>query len=278
MNPTKCTVVVLSCDKYSDLWDPFFKLFSIQWPNCNFPIVLVSERKEYVCPYVKVKTFQFDGRVDAPWSRRIKQCLKSLDSEYVIILMDDFFLEKEVQIEKLNQCFSWMDENKDIACFSFVPSLWEDIETGEFPGFEERPVGGLYRVNCQAGLWRRKNLIKLMTPYEDPWDFEEQASNRSNKTQLRFFASRKGKPWVFEYDFICGGGVHRGKWTKGVKQLFDHYNIQIDYSERGWDESPEIPWADIPYTNPPSKTFYASIRERLAYIYHHFPNIIKGYF
>ena len=32
-NKNDVTILVNSCDKYEDAWEPFFKLFSIQWPN-----------------------------------------------------------------------------------------------------------------------------------------------------------------------------------------------------------------------------------------------------
>ena len=41
----KCTVVVSSCDKCSDLWYPFFSLFQKAWPENEFSIVLNTERR-----------------------------------------------------------------------------------------------------------------------------------------------------------------------------------------------------------------------------------------
>lgn len=277
MESAKCTVLVLSCDRYSDLWDPFFKLFSLFWKDCAYPVVLVPEKKTYDCPYMKVETYHFNGSVAAPWSRRIKQCLKSLKSKYVLILMDDFFLTQPVLTDKLEKCFDWMEKEDNIACFSFVPSLWEDVDTGEYPGFEERPVGGLYRVNCQAGLWNRDKLIKLMLPYENAWDFEWMASCRSDKTNWRFFAAKKEKPWIFDYDFSSGGGVHRGKWTGGVVKIFEENGIDIDYSIRGWDDNPAPALTNPPMMNPPPDKVSASLRGRISYIIHHPHDFIKGY-
>ena len=38
----KFAILIVSCDKYSDLWDPFFKLFFKFWPDCPFNIYLLS--------------------------------------------------------------------------------------------------------------------------------------------------------------------------------------------------------------------------------------------
>ena len=42
-------ILVNSCDKYEDAWDPFFKLLKIQWPDCPYRIYLNTEFKNYVC-------------------------------------------------------------------------------------------------------------------------------------------------------------------------------------------------------------------------------------
>lgn len=40
-----CTMVVNSCDSYDDTWDLFFRLLSINWPNCDIPITINTESK-----------------------------------------------------------------------------------------------------------------------------------------------------------------------------------------------------------------------------------------
>ena len=40
-----CAVVVCSCDKYSDLWDPYFELFKKFWADCPYPVFLNTETK-----------------------------------------------------------------------------------------------------------------------------------------------------------------------------------------------------------------------------------------
>ena len=44
------TIIVNSCDKYECAWEPFFKLFKINWPECeSFNIILNTEEKKYEC-------------------------------------------------------------------------------------------------------------------------------------------------------------------------------------------------------------------------------------
>ena len=50
MRKNDITIIVNSCDKYSDLWYPFFELLRIQWPDLSYPIILNTESKTYVHP------------------------------------------------------------------------------------------------------------------------------------------------------------------------------------------------------------------------------------
>ena len=35
-----CSILVVSCDRYRDLWTPFFTLFQRYWPDCDMPVYL----------------------------------------------------------------------------------------------------------------------------------------------------------------------------------------------------------------------------------------------
>ena len=67
---TDVTILVNSCDLYEDVWEPFFRLLKIQWPECEqYRIVLNTETKEYNCEFLKVETIC--GGRNSTWSERI---------------------------------------------------------------------------------------------------------------------------------------------------------------------------------------------------------------
>lgn len=43
----KYSILVNTCDKFEDCWNPFFKLFFLFWPDYNGVIYLNTEYKEY---------------------------------------------------------------------------------------------------------------------------------------------------------------------------------------------------------------------------------------
>ena len=59
------SVLVISCDRYADLWRPFFELFWRHWPDCQGPVYLGSNFTDYSDPRVqtiKVNTIFLPNR------------------------------------------------------------------------------------------------------------------------------------------------------------------------------------------------------------------------
>jgi len=45
-------ILVSSFDGFSDLWSPFFMLFWRYWPDCPYPVYLISNNKIYENPRI----------------------------------------------------------------------------------------------------------------------------------------------------------------------------------------------------------------------------------
>ena len=43
----KYAILVNTCDKFEDCWEPFFKLFALYWPDYKGPIYLNTEYKTF---------------------------------------------------------------------------------------------------------------------------------------------------------------------------------------------------------------------------------------
>lgn len=229
-------MIINSCDAYSDLWDPFFKLLKKYW-NPQYPIILNTETKRYGYPGLNIKTLQLYKENEKPeWSERLMKTLRHIDSEYVILMLDDFFLEKPVDEEKIIQTIAWMKEDSSIASFCFVPVLPDGYLPSVFPGFGKRPAKGEYRLTCQASVWRRETLLNDMRPHESAWLFETLGSKRSWRYKDQKFFAAEPDNIIMEYDDKIGGAVHRGKWNNYMKELNDLEDLHIDFTRRGFND------------------------------------------
>lgn len=227
-----CTLLVMSHDSRDDLWEGFFTALTAQWPELDMPIVLYTGLKSYSFPGLEIKCFGLRTDYDPPWGERIREALKQIDTEYILLMMDDFWLDGPVDDAFFCKCLRDMEENPDVAVLNFKPASGSNIRDGRFQRFERRPQRGEYRFNCQVAIWRRKRLIKFILPCESSWEWETQGSIRSGRYRDGFYTLTEGETPVFSYDHI--GVIEKGKWCKEtVEPLRIQYGLSIDYSRRG---------------------------------------------
>lgn len=238
---SEISILVNSCDSYEDLWFPFFKLFRYYWPNCPHQLILNTETKTYIHPGLNIKCMSLychaNKAESIAYGQRLRDHLKHIDTKYVIMLLDDFFLHDYVDEVKIDKCKQWMDMNPNIAVFNFE-EVRDDLNDPslEYPGFELRPPIGEYKLNLQAALWRKDTLLKYIKSHESPWEMETFGNCRTYQCKDLFYSIMHNEPRPFNYGFIYAGiwNVYRGKWVKEtVIDLFHHHNINIDYNRRG---------------------------------------------
>lgn len=236
MKDKDCTLVLSTYDGGEDLWEGFFKALITQWAGFNMPVVMNTETKSYSFPGINIKVINSgDSSKSKVWGRRLINTLKQVETEYILLFLEDFWLDAPVDTVHFEKCLQWMRENQDVANISFQRTHGENIKDNRFERFERRPKKGEYRMNCQVGLWRRRKLIEFIRPHENPWEWEKYGSIRSRRYGDSLYSLIDGAPKVFSYDL--GGVVYKGRWNKkAVVPLVEKYNLSIDFSQRGFHE------------------------------------------
>lgn len=225
------TVLILTCDKNMDVMPYFFEFFEKYWPTFNSDIFVDTEsiRKidtKYKCNFPNKKY-----RWDDPWSGRLKDCLEQIDSEFVLIIMDDFFFTDYVDEKEINRCVQLMNQNKDIACFNFAYSN-SPYDKKEYERYVLVNKKAPFRMNLQTALWRKATLIKYIRRHENPWQFEIWGSKRIRRYKERIYHLDKGAKKIFTYP--VGGVLADGKWrTNESVDLLKREGIVFDENKRG---------------------------------------------
>jgi len=233
---SKCTIVINTCDAYNDVWKLFFNAFDEHWSNCAYDIVLNTEKLKCELSYVKTHNFHDLAGIDN-WGKRFRKTLQDIDSEYVIMLYDDFILEGKVNQEKIKQCSTWLDKNPNVCVFYFIPSENENIDDNKFDGFERLPLKADYKLNSAPAIWRRNKLIEYIDEKDSPWAWEYFGSYRAYNKDSLFYSVKKENEDIYPYNYSMGGAIYRGKWvSKVVIPLIEKYKLNIDLSKRGLTE------------------------------------------
>lgn len=234
------TILVNSCDLYEDAWDPFFKLLKIQWPECEkYSIVLNTETKKYNCKFLDVNTIC--GGANIPWSKRLKKVLSQIKTEFVLYFLEDFFLMSPVSTESFEKALQLIRQDEQIGYIGLKYNerhIFKDESKKDLsqPFFNKDDLVKANRVNSMTAIWRRDWLISLIRNHETPWEFEIYASKRSmrtNKTVLIINNDVLDPVFDYQVDLIYGYGISMKKWLPKNKELFEKYNINVNYDNLG---------------------------------------------
>jgi hypothetical protein len=247
------TIVVNSSDGFEDCWIPFFTLFAKHWPQCPYPLVLNTEKKQYQHPGLHIVSSQVAAGESRrlTWSECLMRCLDRIDTPLVLYLQEDFFLEAAVQTQTLESLIAPLrDGSADVVrvmeCGGAGP--WHATANPLLWRVDQQAA---YRISLQAVLWRKSTLRQHLRKHESPWQLEVFGSARARrlKTENVLCVNRDqfhgpGKE-VIPY---TPTGVVKGKWEKFVPALFEREGIRMDYSQRGFYE-PGQPSAKAPLIN-----------------------------
>lgn len=222
----KASVLIYSCDAYSDIWGPFFTLFFRYW-DCPYQVYLAAESEQCLIP--EVKTINTDGA----WTERMRKALEEIPTEFVICMCEDMFFRRAVKQNVIDACLTYMENNDRIACFNFEKEYDWALQS-EYPSFGKKPAGLHYQKSCQPTLWRRSTLIELMNENQSAWEWE--MSSAPSEYDYYIWTGR-ASDLVFEYGYHDNKwfGIQKGKWVRrDVVPLFEREGINVDYRVRGF--------------------------------------------
>lgn len=220
---SQCTLVVSSCDKYSDLWLPFFNLLKANWPDCPYKILLITEEK--VFDYKGVVSTQIGPGLD--WSTLLSRSLEMVETPYVLFMLEDFFLRSVVDSKLLQKNLDNMNRTS-IEMLRLIPSKKKSIQGKSFLNYTNISLDESYRVSTQGAFWKLEVLKNLVRPGESAWEFEINGTKRSSLNQSsKFFSVNKA---VLPYGHHV---VERGKWFPWEARRYKRANIGCDFSRRG---------------------------------------------
>lgn len=214
-------IYVSSFDGYKDLWDNFFRIFEIYWPECSVKVYLVNNEESYIRENITV----LNTGAERNWFYRTNLSLSQISEKYILFMLEDYLISKKVEEGDISEIISFMKENK---IYYYRLSKNKLKETGKrvlgIPGNTPYPI------SLQPAIWEREKLILFLNEIDrsTPWDFEE-----------HFVKKYKNSAGIIEkicYDNrdLLGykNGVLRGKWIPSTLKYYRRKGIIIDTKGR----------------------------------------------
>ena len=223
-NNNKLAVMVVSCDKYSDLWDDVFNLLDIHWAGRPYKTYLATDGKPYERKGVEVIHF---GNI-RQWMVCTRKAVERIDSEYVLFLMEDYFVIKDIDTQVIEEDIRFMEEyNGDFMNIHQKPAFLNEIDSRFINHYiRSIPRNTRYGLDTAGAIWRRDFFLEQLNREDgDAWRFEAMLVEDSK--------SEKGLPGTLFYDTrkplnLCPGEVVRlGKFTLDTVKIIEETGYRI---------------------------------------------------
>lgn len=217
-----CTVLVTSCDGYHDVENPFITLWRKFWPDCPFETVLLSE----TVPCAGFDRVILTGKGKC-WCEMLTEALDQIRTPYVILLMNDYYLEAPVDtaniLRRLDQAKAYGAANLRLMP---NPPGRRAFRADEGCDLLEYPRNAAYCVTCQTGIWNLEYLRGLAARNRSAWEFERFGS---------FMLDGETRPLLVtpakEFPFL--DAVHKGYWEPWGVRVMRENGVAYDFSRRG---------------------------------------------
>lgn len=223
-NISDIPLLVISCDRYKDLWSPFFAIFKKRWPDCPFPLYLGSNHN--ICTVPGVSSIAIGE--DNSWADGVRRMLDQLNSDHVIIFLEDFFILESVDTKRVIDLVDTAVSER-VGCLRLIAGLPLALPPTE--PLPERPdigviqKGAPYRVSAQVAVWQVETLRKLLIPGMSAWEFEEIGTAISEEIDDLFWG-------VYEAAIKYAQCVEKGRWKPEGLELCRNEGVNVDLSAR----------------------------------------------
>lgn len=212
-----CALVILSHDAYSDLWANCVELHDRFWPTCPFRRYLAAETYAPRLANCEVLLSEASGQC---WSEGLGRILTKLPTPYVLLMLDDFYINTHVDSDKVIRLLEEQRRN-NWGCMQLVPPPFLRHSGDE--GLNEDTIvyakGLPYRVSLQAALWNVTFLKSLLAGSESPWQFEMFGTTRAEYSDWVIRTTREA---LIGYVDV----LRRGRWKSVGVALCEREGLQ----------------------------------------------------
>jgi hypothetical protein len=213
------TVIISTCDGYSDLWDANVKLLNKNWADRNAETFLVTDKPTDRRFEAVTVVAAGDG---TEITERLRTVLPLVRTEYILFTLDDYFLTEKISTEAVREDIAIMRKHRldYLRLFTMTKKSLKNRKAVEVkPGiFLLDNYAGDYIVSLYAGIWRRDFMEKTLDKPMNAWQYEVALTDMARQLNARCADSRRG-------EFPLLDVIRKGKILRKAKNYFATHPI-----------------------------------------------------
>lgn len=171
--------IVLTSNDYVNILPGFAYLFNKFYPNQEVTVVRYDVRPPKLPE--NFKQFAVGQQSNYSWSGGLKRYLEDIEDEFVLLMLEDYYLDKNVDVVMIEHIITEMMIDPKIAKIDLTNdrSKVEHKKISEF--YIQSDINAPFLASVQAAIWRRDFLIAILNNKDNAWQFEK---NKRTKKYL----------------------------------------------------------------------------------------------
>ena len=212
------TIVINTCDLFSDIWNVTIFLLKNYWKQCEYAVVLLTDTNK--------NNYSFDGveilcaGEKKEITERLLYAIPFIKTKYVLMTLDDYFINDNISSEKIVRILDYCTQNSIDYCRFFLrPKPYKNEKIKNQRKMWTIDNSRIYSVNLYPGLWTLDFLkFTLKGKIKNAWQYEVFLTKAATNYKLNAIVSLNN-----EFPFI--DGIRKGLFLRRSKKFIDRLNI-----------------------------------------------------
>ena len=217
------SLLIIGYDPYVDVWNHYFYLLNKYWPNRPTTYLATNVLKP---EYNGVNVLQIGE--NAEWSFKVSKALDMIDSEYVVLLLEDFFTTYKVDEQYFINLVNIIKSNNIDYCKLLNQSKIKGEKYMHYKNLHIIPKNDGYGISLQPAIWKKTFLKDTVGDGNyNAWIFEfNQVKNKKQNSSGVNCIVDDSNPLEITHAIV------QRKYLRKAVKVFKKQGYKIDISER----------------------------------------------
>ncbi len=182
------TMIVTTCNMSMWTMQAYQYLFNIYFSSLKDVYVLCESMPTFpTYPNFHYRPVYIDKSGRWPvekWSDGLINFLREIDTDYAIIMLDDYWLPRTVDTKGISTLIDYMDMFDDLLRMDLTgdrlyASGVKDVESFGHYDIISAP-DSQYQMSLMPGIWKKELLLEILEPGWTPWEVELDGTHKLN--------------------------------------------------------------------------------------------------
>ena len=173
-------VVIVTCDKYSWIWDTWYHYFD--W-NLDVPIYFINETEDCNLPVKQIKVGPHSVN---RWTKMVREGVKQIPEKHLFLMTEDILFNRNIDDLFVLLYDVFLKYNAEALHIRHKPTISDifnirDIVQGKY--VKQLTQRSKYLVSFAPNIWDKEYLMMCLKRNQNPWKCETSRRMR-NRGQL----------------------------------------------------------------------------------------------